>query len=273
MATSPRRSGTSSARVLPRRLSLSFAYSGPLSLMHSQSGSTAGTGATAGSGIWRSDIEGGFHTPGPRIGASTGGAETRTSTRVQVPGWVRPSQGKCHLSSVPTGTRPSMIRLLILTHRYLGVAVGLAVTLWCLSGFVMMYVPYPELMPEERLAGLEPSSWSAAAGCRNTSEATPSSASRSRCSPDAPRCGSSTVDSMSSTWRAARRLDRSTSGKRGPSPVPPQGPSAWRAPRNCAACSRGISGPWPRRTILIAPVPLCHGRSGRNGVLRLEHDG
>ena len=49
-----------------------------------------------------------------------------------------------------------MLRLLILTHGYLGIAVGLAVTLWCLSGFVMMYVPYPELTPEERLAGLEP---------------------------------------------------------------------------------------------------------------------
>ena len=49
-----------------------------------------------------------------------------------------------------------MLRLLLPIHRYLGIAVGLVVTLWCLSGFVMMYVPYPELTPEDRLAGLAP---------------------------------------------------------------------------------------------------------------------
>ena len=49
-----------------------------------------------------------------------------------------------------------MFRLLLLTHRYLGIAVGWVISLWCLSGFVMMYVPYPELTPEECLAGLEP---------------------------------------------------------------------------------------------------------------------
>ena len=48
-----------------------------------------------------------------------------------------------------------MIRLLFLIHRYLGIALGLVVTLWCLSGFVMMYVQYPDLDAEERLAGLE----------------------------------------------------------------------------------------------------------------------
>lgn len=49
-----------------------------------------------------------------------------------------------------------MLRLLLPIHRYLGIAVGLVVTLWCLSGFLMMYVPYPELTPEDRLAGLAP---------------------------------------------------------------------------------------------------------------------
>ena len=48
-----------------------------------------------------------------------------------------------------------MIRLLFLIHRYLGIALGLVVTLWCLSGFVMMYVQYPDLDEKERLAGLE----------------------------------------------------------------------------------------------------------------------
>ena len=48
-----------------------------------------------------------------------------------------------------------MVRLLFLTHRYLGIAMGLVITLWCLSGFVMMYVQYPDLDDQERLAGLE----------------------------------------------------------------------------------------------------------------------
>ena len=48
-----------------------------------------------------------------------------------------------------------MIRLLFLIHRYIGIALGLVITLWCLSGFVMMYVQYPDLDAKERLAGLE----------------------------------------------------------------------------------------------------------------------
>jgi len=48
-----------------------------------------------------------------------------------------------------------MVRLLFLIHRYLGIALGVVITLWCLSGFVMMYEQYPELDDTERLAGLE----------------------------------------------------------------------------------------------------------------------
>lgn len=48
-----------------------------------------------------------------------------------------------------------MVRLLFLAHRYLGIALGLVITLWCLSGFVMMYVQYPDLDERERLAGLQ----------------------------------------------------------------------------------------------------------------------
>jgi uncharacterized iron-regulated membrane protein len=50
---------------------------------------------------------------------------------------------------------PVMKPILIL-HRYLGVAVGLLMSLWCLSGFVMMIQAYPGLGPDERLKGLEP---------------------------------------------------------------------------------------------------------------------
>ena len=48
------------------------------------------------------------------------------------------------------------MRLILLIHRYLGIAVGALMTLWCLSGFVMMYQAYPELTEAERLAGLAP---------------------------------------------------------------------------------------------------------------------
>jgi hypothetical protein len=49
-----------------------------------------------------------------------------------------------------------MIRLLLFCHRYLAVAVGLLLALWCLSGFVMLYQQYPELTTAERLRGLAP---------------------------------------------------------------------------------------------------------------------
>ena len=48
------------------------------------------------------------------------------------------------------------MRVLVWLHRYLGVTVGLLMALWCLSGFVMMYMPYPRLSEAERLQGLEP---------------------------------------------------------------------------------------------------------------------
>src|SRR5690606_27596351 len=48
------------------------------------------------------------------------------------------------------------LRVLLFFHRYLAVAVGLLMALWCLSGFGLMYQSFPELTPQERLAGLEP---------------------------------------------------------------------------------------------------------------------
>ena len=61
-----------------------------------------------------------------------------------------------------------MVRLLFLIHRYLGIALGVVISLWCLSGFVMMYEQYPELDDTERLAGLEP--LNLAACCRLPSD-------------------------------------------------------------------------------------------------------
>lgn len=48
------------------------------------------------------------------------------------------------------------MRLILALHRYLAIAVGLLLTVWCLTGVVMMYAPYPQLTPEERRAGLAP---------------------------------------------------------------------------------------------------------------------
>ena len=47
------------------------------------------------------------------------------------------------------------MRTILIVHRYLGVAIGLVMTLWCLSGFVMMYRGYPAVTPEQRLRGLQ----------------------------------------------------------------------------------------------------------------------
>jgi len=49
-----------------------------------------------------------------------------------------------------------VLRVLLFIHRYLAVAVGLLMALWCLSGFVMLYQQYPELSEAERLRGLAP---------------------------------------------------------------------------------------------------------------------
>ena len=47
-------------------------------------------------------------------------------------------------------------RQLHLLHRWFGIGIGLLVLLWFGSGIVMMYVPYPELTEEERMAWLAP---------------------------------------------------------------------------------------------------------------------
>jgi hypothetical protein len=52
-----------------------------------------------------------------------------------------------------------MIRLLFLVHRYLGIAVGLLMVMWCLSGVVMMYASYPDLAEDTRLGHLAPIDW------------------------------------------------------------------------------------------------------------------
>jgi len=49
-----------------------------------------------------------------------------------------------------------MTRLLFLAHRYLGIALGVLMVMWCVSGIVMIYVPYPSLEDSARFSGLNP---------------------------------------------------------------------------------------------------------------------
>lgn len=52
--------------------------------------------------------------------------------------------------------KSALTRTLVLIHRYLGLVMAAVMTVWCLSGFVMIYQGYPELTARQRLAGLAP---------------------------------------------------------------------------------------------------------------------
>lgn len=53
-------------------------------------------------------------------------------------------------------SRSLLPRPILVLHRWLGVFVGLVMTIWCLSGFVMIYVDYPRLEPSAQVKGLAP---------------------------------------------------------------------------------------------------------------------
>ncbi len=63
-----------------------------------------------------------------------------------------------------------MARLILLSHRYLGIGVGALMVLWCLSGVVMMYVSYPALAENVRLKALPPIAWE---GCCKIGDSAP----------------------------------------------------------------------------------------------------
>jgi threonine dehydrogenase-like Zn-dependent dehydrogenase len=50
---------------------------------------------------------------------------------------------------------------LVVLHRYLGVAVGLLMVMWFMSGIVMLYVGLPRITDEARARTLEPIAWQA----------------------------------------------------------------------------------------------------------------
>lgn len=53
----------------------------------------------------------------------------------------------------------ALIRWTSFLHRYLGIALCVPMLMWCLSGIVMMYVPYPSLSQSAQWAGLAPVDW------------------------------------------------------------------------------------------------------------------
>ena len=82
------------------------------------------------------------------------------------------------------------MRGLLFVHRWLGIAVGWLVALWCLSGVVMMYGGYPSLSAAEHYAGLAPLDLACCASLPGTTSTRSclSTGSRSRCA--SPRRGS-----------------------------------------------------------------------------------
>src|SRR5262249_60784536 len=42
-------------------------------------------------------------------------------------------------------------RTMVILHRYLGIAIGLLIAMWFVSGIVMMYVPYSRIRTAEHL--------------------------------------------------------------------------------------------------------------------------
>ncbi|WP_460231120.1 hypothetical protein [Aurantivibrio plasticivorans] len=50
----------------------------------------------------------------------------------------------------------SFLRVSTLLHRYLGIAIGMVMSAWCLSGFVMMYVPFPSVSSQQQVKTLSP---------------------------------------------------------------------------------------------------------------------
>ena len=82
----------------------------------------------------------------------------------------------------PTATASSVRRAwaprwLVIAHRYLGVAMGGLMLVWCLSGMVMLFAPYPSVTPDERLAHLPRIDWSRC--CRMDAAAPPDAPVRS----------------------------------------------------------------------------------------------
>jgi hypothetical protein len=52
-----------------------------------------------------------------------------------------------------------MWRAMVILHRYFGIAIGLLMVMWFVSGIVMLYVPYSRVQEAERLHTQPPIPW------------------------------------------------------------------------------------------------------------------
>src|SRR6516225_10243525 len=50
-------------------------------------------------------------------------------------------------------------RAMVILHRYLGIAIGLLMVMWFISGIIMMYVPYSRMQETQRLGMQSPILW------------------------------------------------------------------------------------------------------------------
>ena len=160
-------------------------------------------------------------------------------------------------------------RWLVIVHRYLGVALGALMLLWCLSGMVMLFVHYPERRPRT-------SAWPA---CRASTGRT---AAPSAAAAQAPRrCRAAAIEHLAgdagaapAAGRAATRpgdrpLHRPAGARASPEPTPWPSPQAWGRP----ACRhprrpRPVDG---ERRVQPRPAVLARapGRPGGHRHLRL----
>jgi len=60
-----------------------------------------------------------------------------------------------HLKKIASG----LWRVTLIAHRYLGIAMGILMTMWFLSGIVMMYVAFPHITEVQRVRTLAPIPW------------------------------------------------------------------------------------------------------------------
>src|SRR6185312_8577605 len=78
---------------------------------------------------------------------------------------VEPLEAPSNAADAPVSRAASRFRAgwflrgTIFVHRYLGIGLGILMALWCLSGIVMMYVPYPYLDEADRVAALPAIDW------------------------------------------------------------------------------------------------------------------
>ncbi len=150
------------------------------------------------------------------------------------------------------------MRIILLVHRYLGVAIGLVMTLWCLSGFVMLYRGFPQVTPAQRLQGLQPLDLSGA-----------------RAMPD---LGRAPIGGFRLEMLAGRPVLRLASGGgvldlRTGAPAPATGPAEAAAAAADFASGQGVAGAESSTELIEEDQWTVEGASRRGPVYRVAFAG